>query len=245
MIERWEIAPSNLEGAPVYSNLGFENFVLQGDLTVRESSYSLANISPPIQTSKGYTFGAAPLSCPEYSQRLLSKFGKISGKKKFKTSLTLPTRAKALFDFCQTLESKTVLGPWYLDQVVVEGGDDVFISGALEPIEGPISADYVRLAASGYNKSLLEQMKIMNVRRPIMEQFEKAFDTVVFWNFIVLLEDMISPKNSVGIATRKAAEIKDLISMISDIRIKAIIDEVIEEVFKNSNYKKEWKQQIL
>lgn len=232
-------------GILVYMNVGGVRFEQTKNGVITDCKSQLAKIAPPKLLKDGCVFGAAPLTDTCYSHDLVSKLSKIKGKEtNFLIDLVLPENAKTAFELASKLDSKSVLSPWYLDQAVSIDGNKSFISGNLKLIKGPLCADFVRLAAAGFDKSLLEQMKILSVSPSVVNQFEKAFDLVLFWQFVLLLDDLIKETSEL-FAVGKACEIKDLTNMCGDPRIKLLIHETFDSCFPNSNYKKAWKELIL
>lgn len=243
-VSKMPVIPNKETGILLYTNVAGVEFLKLNGNVVANIAGNVPKLSPP-PFKNGCVFGAAPLCDTCYSYSLISKLAKLKGSvKQFQISLELPELSKEAFALAASLESKPVLTPWYLDQAVCEEGSKAYLSGDLKLIHGPLCADYVRFAAGGFQKSLAEQMKIVAIVPKIIEQFEKAFDLVAFWQWVILLDDLLKEMNP-DFAVGKAQEIGALAAMVGDPRVKSLMNETFEACFPQSSNKKDWKELVL
>lgn len=149
---------------------------------------------------------------------------------------------KALIAQVKKLPKGQTLGNWYVDQLVSIDGK-IYVSGEVKPLIGPVAADYVKLAHFLGTERIDALLESHNLGSKVKRSFGQ-YDLISFYHACMILNDLRkceSPERAI----EKAHELNSILNLIQNPAYVKVFEKNVDEVLKNSKFKKNWKDIIL
>lgn len=235
---------------PYYRNVGNARFFIneKNQDTVEQDGYAFS-FSPPSVSDHGFIIGEPAI----YEEFPVKKFILRLGQELLvqRESGGFEVHASYVGETCKVLQAINIQkrgicnGPlWYFDQLVNNGGKEIFIAGDVSYFTRPICSDFVKLSSSLGRDQVRQYIEDVGLNKDILSQFDDNFDGVCFHLFAEAMIDLNETLDRDD-AVVKGLEIQRIGAIISREPLKRQLEAVVDHWLSDSPYRNDWKKILL